>query len=291
MNPLLTIYTPTFNRSKLLERVFDSVRRQSCKNFKWVIIDDGSSDDTASKCKRWIAEEKNIAIEYYYKENGGVHTARDYMYQICDTELVMSVDSDDWLLDDGVEKICLMWEKFGEKNRAGIFAPNLVVGESVVTNALPKISKASYQELSFKYGYKKDKTTIIRTDIIKSISKYPIYPGEKLVGESYKWIQLPNDIPFLIMDTPVKGIEYLEAGYSRNSSQNRKRNLNGFHALYGKYIAYARYLKPRIKGQVGYIITGLMLGNKHIVRESPKPFVTAMFFPLVWVCYVLKIIK
>jgi len=115
----LTVFTPTYNRAHTLSRTYDSLCQQSCKDFEWLIIDDGSKDDTQSNVNKWITEKK-IDICYIYKENGGLHTAYNTAIANIDTELCVCIDSDDWMPDDAIEKVLTFWEKYGSDEVAGI---------------------------------------------------------------------------------------------------------------------------------------------------------------------------
>ena len=274
----ITIYTPTYNREHLLPRVYESLCRQTCKNFYWMIIDDGSTDNTRELVQSWI-DIGNIEIEYVYKDNGGVHTARDLAYEKVDTELIMGIDSDDWMPDDAVENILDLWKKHGGDKYAGIFAPvSLPNGQH--SPGFPKAKALSYQDLTYKYKYKGDKQTILRSDIIKSIPKSPVFEGENLVGEGYKWIQLPDDKPFLLLDKPTLIVDYQDNGYSKTARKSFFLNAQGFRASHCRHITHSKYLLPRIKGHIGYIIYSLYLKDKGIIKNSPKPWGTIFFFPL-----------
>ena len=107
---MITILTPTYNRRYILGNLYNSLKRQTCYNFEWVIIDDGSEDDTESMVREWIASSNNFPIRYYYKENGGQHTALNKGIQIAEGFMIMIVDSDDYLADDAVGRI-LYWEE------------------------------------------------------------------------------------------------------------------------------------------------------------------------------------
>ena len=87
-----------------------------------MIIDDGSTDGTKQLVDVWMAEGK-LKIQYHYKEDGGVHTARDLAYKLVETELILSADSDDWMTDDAVEVILDYWAKYGGEEYAGILTP------------------------------------------------------------------------------------------------------------------------------------------------------------------------
>ena len=102
---LLTIFTPAYNRDHTLGRTYESLKKQHCKEFIWLIIDDGSSDRTAQLVEEWQQEDNGFEIRYIYKENGGMHTAHNVAYQNIDTELNVCIDSDDCLAGDAVNKI------------------------------------------------------------------------------------------------------------------------------------------------------------------------------------------
>ena len=84
---ILTVFTPAYNRAHTLHRCYESLCRQKCKQFKWLIIDDGSSDNTKELVESWLKEDSGFEIIYHYKENGGMHTAHNAAYQLIDTEL------------------------------------------------------------------------------------------------------------------------------------------------------------------------------------------------------------
>ena len=91
----LTVFTPAYNRAHTLPRTYESLQKQSCKDFVWLIVDDGSKDQTAKLVKEWQQQEKTFEIRYIYKENGGMHTAHNVAYENIDTELNVCIDSDD----------------------------------------------------------------------------------------------------------------------------------------------------------------------------------------------------
>ena len=95
---LFTIFTPTFNRTKTLYNTYRSLVRQPNKSFIWLIVDDGSTDNTKALVDNWIGEKK-VSIEYYFQQNAGKMAAHNWAAQLCKTELFMCLDSDDQLTD------------------------------------------------------------------------------------------------------------------------------------------------------------------------------------------------
>ena len=96
----LTVFTPTYNRAYILQRCYESLVRQTSKDFIWLIIDDGSTDNTKSLVDQWIKEKNEFEIKYVYKENGGMHTGHNKAYELIDTELKVCIDSDDFMPDN-----------------------------------------------------------------------------------------------------------------------------------------------------------------------------------------------
>lgn len=104
----LTVFTPTYNRKHTLRRAYNSLVNQTVKNFVWLIIDDGSTDGTDALVSE-MQQKSEFPIEYHFKENGGRHTAVNYSYNFLHTKYVVTLDSDDELVEDAVEKILNIW--------------------------------------------------------------------------------------------------------------------------------------------------------------------------------------
>ena len=117
---LLTVFTPAYNRAHTLSRTYKSMLRQDCKDFVWLIVDDGSTDNTAELVREWQSRDNGFEIRYIYKENGGMHTAHNTAYANIDTELNTCIDSDDALADGAVRKILEKWNEVRGLGYAGI---------------------------------------------------------------------------------------------------------------------------------------------------------------------------
>ena len=115
----LTVFTPTYNRAHTLGRTYQSLCSQTCKDFEWLVVDDGSTDDTKSLVNKWHAE-NHISIRYIYKENGGLYTGYNTAYMNIDSELCVCIDSDDYMPDNAVELIVSHWTQRGNKQYADV---------------------------------------------------------------------------------------------------------------------------------------------------------------------------
>lgn len=280
MLPALTIYTATYNRAKLLERVYRSLLAQTRKDFLWLVIDDGSTDNTRELVQGWMKENENgFEIQYAYKENGGVHTARNLAHHLCKTELFVSVDSDDWITDDAVEVWIKCWEKRGNKAYSGIITSVENECGARMVEAFPAMTEVSLQDFVYKYKCLGERHTVVSTSVIRQIQDFPVFPGERLVPETYQWIQFPEDKPFLLLDKVTRIYEQQEDGYIKGVALSRFKNPNGFRAACRQHIISAKYLWPRIKGHLGYIAFSLIIADKRFIKDSPKPAITALLTP------------
>ncbi|GAA4039785.1 glycosyltransferase family A protein [Flavobacterium chungnamense] len=111
----LTIFTPAFNRAHLLPRLYESLCNQTCQDFDWLVVDDGSSDDTKALVLGWITENK-IPITYIYQQNQGMHGAHNTAYRNIKATLNTCIDSDDYMPLNGVALILSKWETIDQKN-------------------------------------------------------------------------------------------------------------------------------------------------------------------------------
>lgn len=105
MKPILTIFTPAYNRAYILEKAYRSLQCQSDKRFEWIIVDDGSNDNTKNLVQKWQDENNTFKIEYYFQENSGKHIAINNGIEFAKGRLFLILDSDDYLRNDAVEII------------------------------------------------------------------------------------------------------------------------------------------------------------------------------------------
>ena len=143
MKPVLTVFTPAYNRGYSLHLCYESLCRQSNKSFIWLIIDDGSTDNTRELVEQWLQNENGFEIRYVYKENGGMHTAHNKAYELIDTELNVCIDSDDYMADDAVEKILSFWEKNGSDKYAGIIGLDATFDNQIIGTKFPEDLKTT----------------------------------------------------------------------------------------------------------------------------------------------------
>ncbi len=285
MKPLITVFTPTYNRAHTLSKCYESLKRQTNKEFIWLIVDDGSVDQTKQLVDQWIAEGK-VPIYYHYQENQGMHGAHNTAYELIDTELNVCIDSDDYMTDDAIEKILSFWQEHGDKRYAGMIALDATTDKRVIGTKLPEDRKSISLTQYYDEGGRGDKKLIYRTEVVKKYPPYPIFDGEKYVGLNYKYIMIDQDYELLIMNEIVCIVEYMPDGSSLNMLYQYRKNPKGFAELRKLKMRYAKHLKTCFKDAIHYVSSSLMLRNKRFILESPHKGLTICAIPFGILLYV-----
>jgi len=273
---LLTVFTPTYNRAYCLHQLYDSLRRQTCGQFEWLIIDDGSSDGTAELAAGWI-KENQVQIRYIYQSNQGMHGAHNTAYANIQTELNVCIDSDDYMPDDAVERIISFWQNYGSESVSGIAGLDADRSGAVIGTPFPEgLRSSTLFDIYNKHGVTGDKKLVYRTALTKHYP-YPLFDGENYVGLAYKYFMLDQHSELLLMNEALCHVEYLEDGSSRNMLKQYRRNPRGF-AFYRKALmslpsgSVAFYYRHAIH----YVSSSLLSRNRKWLRESPRKMLTVL---------------
>lgn len=280
MREKLTIFTPTYNRAYTLHKCYESLKRQTNKNFKWLVIDDGSTDNTKELILNW-QKEADFEIKYIYKKNGGMHTAHNTAYENIDTEINVCIDSDDYMPDDAVEKILKAWEENKADDIAGIAGlDSYKSGEIIGTKFPENLKKSKLFDLYNKYKVKGDKKLVYRTELTKKY-KYPEFEDEKYVGLAYKYHKIDENYKLALVNEVFCVVEYMDDGSSKNMLQQYRSNCKGwtFYRLENLKIPNTS-LMYKVKESIHYVSTSLMRKNKSFLKETPYKIITILSIPM-----------
>ena len=287
----LTVFTPTYNRAYCLEKCYRSLIRQNNKDFIWLIIDDGSTDNTKGMANQWIQENK-IEIKYHWQENQGMHGAHNTAYKLIETELNVCIDSDDYMADGAVESILSFWRKHGNENVSGIAALDATIDHQIIGSRFPeKLNSATLFDLYSKYGVTGDKKLVYRTELTK-LYPYPIFQNEKYVGLAYKYYMLDKEYKMLLMNEVLCHVEYLPDGSSLNMYNQYLKNPRGF-SFYRKELMKLPFGGKlfKYKQAIHYVSSNLLMKNPKLFIETPKKGLTVLAFPLGFLLYAFIISK
>lgn len=278
--PILTVFTPAYNRAHTLPRTYASMRRQDCKDFIWLIVDDGSSDNTVELVKGWKQEKNDFEIRYIYKENGGMHTAHNMAYENIDTELNICIDSDDELADGAVRKILEKWEKVKNQGYAGIVGldADMDTGNVIGTDFGSDVKDTTLTGF-YSRGGLGDKKLVYRTDIINQYPPYPVFKGEKYVALAYKYRLIDQKYKLAVLNEVLCNVEYQQDGSSMNMLSQYYRNPRGFAFWRKVCMQYPESEKRVFFDCIHYVSSSIISRNKRFIRESPRKVLTIASIP------------
>ena len=212
----ITVFTPTYNRAYILENLYRSLQRQTYRDFEWLVVDDGSSDDTEELFQRWSREDNFFPIRYCKQENGGKCRAINRGLEQARGELFFTVDSDDYLTDDALEKVA-RWESELPKDGSYCgFAGNLGTAPDVTPNK--PLPGDFFDGTAFdRYGIVEgERASVFYTEIHRRYL-YPEFPGEKFMTEAVTWNRMANDGYKMRFYNDIIWIyEYKEDGLTRS---------------------------------------------------------------------------
>lgn len=279
----LTIFTPAYNRAHTLGRCYESMIHQKCKEFKWLIIDDGSTDDTRTLVESWMSKDNGFEIIYDYKENGGMHTAHNRAYELIDTELNVCIDSDDCLAENAVELILRFWKEYGNSKYAGIIGLDADLQGNIIGKRFPNDLKETTLSGYYRAGGAGDKKLVYRTELMKKYPSYPVFEGEKYVSLGYKYLLCDQDYKLLVMNEVLCNVEYQLDGSSNNMLKQYYKNPKGFAFIRKVDMKYNQTWKENMKTCIHYVSSSLISRNKHFISESPKKGMTVLAIPFGWI--------
>lgn len=252
-NKIITILTPTYNREKYLNVLYQSLIKQTNQQFKWLIVDDGSTDNTEEYVSK-IIDEGKLDIIYFKKKNGGKHTALNLGFKKLDTELFIIVDSDDYLIDTAIEKIIDLHEIYKENNKlAGyVFLKGYSAIKSVTNLFKEDEFIANYNSYIINENLEGDKAEVFKSKVFKTY-KFDEFKGEIFIGEGYLWSEISKKYDMVFKNQIIYICEYLEQGLTKAGRAFRIKNPLGGMRHAREYIDKIFNIKIAIKNLLLYI--------------------------------------
>lgn len=279
----ITVFTPTYNRAYILGKCYESLNRQTCKDFIWLIIDDGSTDGTEALVRGWMEKDNGYEIRYIYKENGGLHTGYNAAIAAMDTELSVCIDSDDAMPEDAIESVLREWELCrGNEKIAGLVGLDYDEKGNLIGKLLPEEQKINAAALLCVPGMG-DKKYVVRNDLLRTVAPMPVYPGEKNFNPHYFIIRLSREYCFRPVNRCFCLVEYQPDGMTANIWKQYVSSPNSFAELRRAILEVPGMTwKYRFKTAAHYVASSLMAKQKKILRRSPAKLLTLLAWPAGW---------
>lgn len=275
----LTIFTPAYNRAYILPKLYESLCQQTCQDFEWLVVDDGSTDNTKDQVEGWLAERK-IDIKYLYQANSGKMMAHNLAVKESSGELFMCTDSDDRLCSERVvEDALIYWDneikKLKDSSCICGFLGYKEIG--VKKQHFPEFLHIAHLSELNKAGFKGELTMVFRRDVLGKYP-FPYFSGEKFVTDVYVYDQIDREYKFLIFPYYMQHCEYQIGGYSSNYMKMLFCNPQGYRAYHNQCVKFRK--RGYVKSVICYIALSIRLGDRHMLRDAADKFLTLLLFPL-----------
>ncbi|MDA7646719.1 glycosyltransferase family 2 protein [Akkermansiaceae bacterium] len=276
----LTVFTPTYNRAHLLEQLYDSLVNQTSKDFLWLIIDDGSTDNTRELVDGWI-NENLIHVQYHFQNNKGMVGAHNTAHYIMTTELCVCIDSDDFMPENAVQRIIELWNQHGYEKSAGMVGLDSFKDGAIVGAKFPEnVKEAKFTEITQKYKAHGDKKFVHNRKVFNKYLPYQFFEGEKFPITSYLYLFIEQNHRWLLFNEVFSIIEYMPDGLSRNLFRQYLESPKSF-CLYRKArMAYAYNYKNKFRNTIHYVSSSIMCKNWSLIRDTPSKFTVILAIPL-----------
>lgn len=281
----LTILTPTYNRVHTLRECYASLTEQTRKDFEWVVVDDGSTDDT----EHFISclQDNDFRIQYIKKENGGKHTALNAAHPYIHGKYILILDSDDKLTPDAVEQVALAWSKYDADQSIGIVT--LLKGSDIehpycyAADENVPVDIMSYHRIC---PVSNDVCEVIRRDLFLKYP-FPVFPGEKFVSEGALWNRVSLTHRCVYINRVIYLCFYLEGGLTKSGKPLRIRNPYGGMYTANLNMARKNDWKRRIKNGLLFTCYGCFakLSPQKMAERSDHRLLMFICLPFGWLLY------
>ena len=275
-NVLVTVLTTTYNRSNNLFDLYNSLNKQSSYNFKWIVVDDGSTDDTTSSINKLINKTHKFEIEYFKLKNGGKHRALNYIFSKLDTDLTVIVDSDDQLVSDAIEKIEKNWNKYKNSEICTMTFEHIYEdGTPMVEIKKTVIEKRTIYPV--KYKRLGDYADVIITKYLKEY-KFPTFENEKFLNEGDLLFYLSGQANSVFIDDSLIVGGYQNDGLTKNIRNLQIKNYNGslYTATLSMEKKYPMWFRLKNAVLYDYITIKSDVSTRQALKKSKYPILTTI---------------
>lgn len=285
----ITVFTPTYNRAYCLGYLYQSLCDQSCKDFIWLIVDDGSSDNTRELVYEWISEGL-VSIEYIYKDNGGMHTAHNVAYRNIKTELNVCIDSDDRMASEAICSILNKWDSVKcNEQVAGMVGLDVDLQGNIIGTNLPEnIGPVKFHQLYQKFKVRGDKKIVLRTDLLSKYPAYPEYNGERLVPLTYLYYEIDQTYSYYCFNEVWAVVDYQNDGSSSTIDLQYFKSPFGFRFAKINEYRQSSSLWYKIKALIHCGFTSIIVKDYGFILRSPNPVLSFFLFPISFLVYLYK---
>lgn len=284
-----TVFTPTYNRAHTLPEVYNGLKKQTFRDFEWIIVDDGSTDGTDKLVEKWQAE-ADFPIRYFWQENGGKHRARKRGVAEAQGEFFFTWDSDDECVPQALEQMKAHWDAISEEQKpffagvAGLCAhkDGTIVGSRFPHNVL----ESDMFEIREHYRVTGDKCGFQRTDVMREFP-FPEFEGERFITESVVWYRIARKYKTLFFNEILRICDYRPDGLSAAWLRHIVESPRGRVLFFNEYMEMPARLMNLFKAGVNYVRYSLHAGKglRTLVKEATRPLFVVLGIPMGIILY------
>lgn len=249
---MVTIFTPTYNRGTTIPRLYESLLKQTDKRFEWLVIDDGSTDNTEELISSYIADGK-VNISYVKRENWGLSQTINQGIDLAKGDIFFRVDSDDFVSNDAVELINTNWSlvasddklcgiAFLKSDIGNMYAPHCPFNDNVRTN---------FTDYYYRQGGSGDLAAVIKTDVFRK-NKIPKFGEERFCPEGIVWNRISFEYDVLFVPKIIYLCEYRNDGITVNARRNMRKNAIGVSTFFSEMFEHKLSLFHYVKTSISF---------------------------------------
>lgn len=285
---VLTILTPTYNRVEFLPVLYESLKKQTNNDFEWIVIDDGSDDNTSTYMQS--INESKFPVYYYYKENGGKHTALNFAHPYINGEIVCIVDSDDRLTIDAVDTILTEWKQYEYDEHIGIISYQKGRDyDSPISESIGEPDVYIDDDIHFlvNKGVNGDRCEVIRTSLLRAYP-FPVFNGETFMSEGWLWNHIAVNYKTVYRRLVIYKCEYLEGGLTKSGRKIRLLSPRGMMENCKSFFVEDVSFKIKLKELLLFCVYALTskLTVREVLRISECPIRVVLMMPIGFFIYV-----
>lgn len=278
---LVTVFTPLYNREKSIRAVYESLCAQTNKCFEWLVINDGSTDRSASIMEDIIANhDRSFPIRYYKKENEGLNRTINKALDLASGEMLFRVDSDDFALPNAVEYIQKYYHliEHDEKLCSIVFLPQDHLGHQVGYHPFDEVTKSNFLDYRYVYNATGDRAEVTKLSVFRKF-RFPEYEGEKFCTEGIVWGRMAQEYDCWYIPERIYQKSFQEDTITSNIYNTLKKCANGTSQHYYELLKYKRIpFKSRVVIGIKYFRYAFF-AKRMVFKGVPLP-ITAISFPL-----------
>lgn len=279
---ILTVFTPSYNAAKTLPRTYKSLCSQTYKEFEWIVVDDGSTDNTKEMVEEWIRE-NILSIKYIYKENGGLHTGYNTAIANINTELCVCIDADDYMPDDAISKIVRIWEEKGSTDIAGIIGLDFKIHSNKPIGGWFKDIDAPYHflEIESVLHHFGDTKMVLRTELLKPLIPMKSFRGEKNFNPIYLYFLIDSKLRYILINENLCFVDYQPSGMSANILSQFRNSPRSFAELRKVKLGHPLVSLKRKYIDAAHLVSSFLFAKDlSVLKNNPRKFLTILATPI-----------